>query len=91
MTDYGLYEYTASRLKSSIDAISYSAPELVSPSGGGVVVPDESRDMWSMGILLIELMTARKAWSRTKNAIELKKMISNFISSSFGKIKKKKI
>jgi serine/threonine protein kinase len=73
----------------SAERIAFTAPEaqdsIVSTAAGGGAAgrAAAAADMWSMGILLLELMVGRKAWGVAKTATELKKLVADFTLASF--------
>jgi serine/threonine protein kinase len=75
----------------SADRIAFTAPEaqdlMVSAAAGGkaaLVTGDAAAaDIWSVGILLLELMVGRKAWGVAKTATELKRLVAGFSLASF--------
>ena len=81
LTDFGIAHRTALGGPTA-EAIAFSAPEaLVSVGVVGEFRPP--RDMWSMGILLVELMSGRKAWGLSNSTQELRRLVDEFSLSSF--------
>ncbi|GAB5029758.1 inactive receptor partial [Nannochloropsis oceanica] len=74
----------------SAERIAFTAPEvqdlIISTAGGKATQMTgdaAAADIWSMGILLLELMVGRKAWGVAKTATELKKLVADFSLASF--------
>jgi len=69
----------------STERIAFTAPEAQDLTSTATAAPaaGAAADMWSMGILLLELMVGRKAWGVAKTATELKRLVADFSLASF--------